>query len=114
MSKGFPYTWAAAGLGLLLALVLAVSGGADARPAPGLPLLTRLFVAEFGFLVTAGGAFWGFKQPGAQGARTATRIAAIACTALAAAFLLIGILLWSDSVGGEQATPPGTAPSIAA
>jgi hypothetical protein len=103
MSKRFPFTWAAAGLGLLLALVLAVGGGADARAAPSLPLLTRLFLAEFGFLVTAGGAFWGFKHPGAQGSPTATRIAAIACTALAAAFLLVGIALWSDSVGGQQA-----------
>ena len=65
MSKRFPFTWAAAGLGLVLALVLALgggpvgtpSGGIDSQAARGMPLLTRLFIGEFGFLITAGGAF---------------------------------------------------------
>ncbi|RKT45349.1 hypothetical protein [Thiocapsa rosea] len=101
MSKRFPFTWAAAGLGLILALVLALGsgpGGAIETQAPrGMPLLTRLFIGEFGFLITAAGAFWGFKHRRSQGAEIATLIAAIACVVLAVAFLVMGIGLWTET-----------------
>jgi hypothetical protein len=102
MTKRFPFTWAAAGLGLILALVLALGGGTDAPEARGLPVLSRLFITEFGFLVTAAGAFWGFKHRRSQGAVTATAIAAFACIALAIAFLLMGIVLWTDTMGSAS------------
>ncbi|EGV16600.1 hypothetical protein [Thiocapsa marina] len=105
MSKRFPFTWAAAGLGLVLALVLALGGGPvgtpggemDTQAARGMPLLTRLFIGEFGFLITAGGAFWGFKHRRSQGSEIATLIAALACVALAVAFLVMGIGLWTEA-----------------
>jgi hypothetical protein len=101
MSKRFPFTWAAAGLGLVLALVLALGGapgGAiDTPTARGMPLLTRLFIGELGFLITAAGAFWGFKHRRRQGSEIATLIAAVACIALAIAFLLMGIGLWTEA-----------------
>lgn len=111
MSKRFPFTWAAAGLGLVLALVLALGGspggtpgdGVDTQAAQGMPLLTRLFIGEFGFLITAAGAFWGFKHRHGQGAEIATLIAALACAILAVAFLIMGIGLWTASFDGTSA-----------
>jgi hypothetical protein len=108
MSKRFPFTWAAAGLGLILALVLALGGGPNGTPgggidtqaARGMPLLTRLFIGEFGFLITAAGAFWGFKHRRSQGAEIATLIAAVACIALAIAFMVMGIGLWTEAFPG--------------
>jgi hypothetical protein len=100
----FPFSWLAAGLGLFLALVLLLGGGADPAAARGLPLLTRLLISEFGFLLTAGGAFWGFKTWRSQGAKTATLIAAIACVALALGFSLIGLILWIEGIGPAQAS----------
>ncbi|QVL48340.1 MAG: hypothetical protein KFB96_22445 [Thiocapsa sp.] len=101
MSKRFPFTWAAAGLGLVLALVLALGSGpgsgVDTQAARGMPLLTRLFIGEFGFLITVAGAFWGFKHRRSQGAEIATLIAAIACVVLAVAFLVMGIGLWTET-----------------
>jgi hypothetical protein len=97
MSKKFPFTWTAAGLGLILALVLALGSGADPDTSRRLPLLTLLFISEFGFLITAAGAFWGFKTRGRQDAETASLIAALACVALAVAFMLMGVGLWVDS-----------------
>ncbi|WP_296703128.1 hypothetical protein [Thiocapsa sp. UBA6158] len=99
MSKRFPFTWAAAGLGLVLALVLGLGEG----PGRGMPLLTRLFIGEFGFLITAAGAFWGFKHRRSQGAEIATLIAALACIALAVAFLVMGIGLWTETFGDTSA-----------
>lgn len=96
MSKRFPFTWAAAGLGLILALVLGLSGAADPATANRLPLLTLLFISEFGFLTTAAGAVWGFKTRGREDAEAGSLIAAFACVALAAAFLLMGIGLWNS------------------
>ncbi|HSO83040.1 hypothetical protein [Thiocapsa sp.] len=102
MSTRFPFTWAAAGLGLVLALVLALGGGIDTQAGRGMPLLTRLFIGEFGFLITAAGAFWGFKHRHSQGAAIATLIAALACVALAVAFLVMGIGLWTEAFGGTS------------
>jgi hypothetical protein len=88
-------------------LVLAVGGGADPEATRRLPLLTLLFISEFGFLVTAIGAFHGFKTRGREDAETASLIAAVACVALALAFLIMGLGLWTDGLGGPHAPGPG-------
>jgi hypothetical protein len=68
-----------------------------------MPLLTRFFIGELGFLITAAGAFWGFKHRRSQGAEIATLIAALACVTLAVAFLVMGIGLWTETFGDTSA-----------
>jgi hypothetical protein len=111
MRTGFPFTWSAAGVGLVLALVLLL-GGAHEVDRPGtLPLLTRLFISEFGFLITVGGAVWGFKTRGRPNAEPGALIAALACVALALAFALLGLTLWSTGIEGFGSTGlPRTVP----
>lgn len=84
----------ASGIGVVLALVLARSGVDVSNNEPLLPPLTQLFISEFGFLVTAAGAWFGgrawFAEPGQLG----MLLAVLGCLALAMAFLTIGLALW--------------------
>ncbi|WP_200385935.1 hypothetical protein [Thiocapsa imhoffii] len=100
MEKTFPLTWVAAGLGLILAFILIVGGATGPSDGPRLPLLTLLFISEFGFLVTAGGVFWAFRTRNRADREKGRLIAAVACVALALGFLLVGISLWTGMVGG--------------
>jgi hypothetical protein len=90
----FSFPWAAAGIGLIFAIVLLrvdpfASGGTSA-----LPPLTLLFICEFACLVTGAGGFIAGRSY-VQGARSWTNLLlTIACCALSLAFLSIGILLW--------------------
>jgi hypothetical protein len=90
--EGFP--WLALGIGLVLAAVLIRSGAADPADGYGLPLLTLLLMAEFGFLVTAVGAFLGVRTMQRRGRSPAHLLATLGCAALALGFLMLGFSLW--------------------
>lgn len=94
----FSFPWLAAGLGLLLAMVLLQSGVLGAAEARKLPLLTLLFISEFGFLVTAAGSIVAGRSL-LQQSRNWTQLSlTLACGALAIAFFSLGIMLWQSSV----------------
>jgi hypothetical protein len=94
----FSFPWLAAGIGLLLAMVLlqtGVLGEADDR---SLPLLTMLFISEFGFIVTAAGSFVAGRTLLRQGHSWANLFLSVACGALAIAFFILGFQLWQSSM----------------
>jgi formate hydrogenlyase subunit 4 len=95
MKANFP--WISAGLGLTLTLVL-ISSGVFKDPAErGLPLLTTLFITEFGFLVTAAGAFISGRSF-LETERSRMHIfLTVVCGALALAFFILGLLLWQET-----------------
>ncbi len=84
----------AAGIGLLLALVLARSMTVDEAGETGLPHLTLLFISEFGFLITVAGAWVGGRVWLATRGPLNMLLAAAGCAVLALAFLYLGIELW--------------------
>ncbi len=95
----FSFPWLAAGLGLILAMVLIQTGVLGAAEDRSLPLLTMLFISEFGFLVTAAGSFFAGKALRAQARSWSNLFLTLACGALAIAFFTLGIRLWQGSVG---------------
>ncbi|MEJ2393919.1 MAG: hypothetical protein P8045_00615 [Candidatus Thiodiazotropha sp.] len=93
----FSFPWFAAGTGLLLAMVLLKSGVLGDAADRGLPLLTMLFISEFGFFVTAAGSFVAGKSLLNQGRSWKNLLLTAACGVLAIAFFSLGILLWQGS-----------------
>lgn len=91
--KRFNFPWIATGLGLVIAIVM-LRGGATRPPGEtGLPPLTLLFMSEFGFIVTAAGAFVGVRGGLQQRSRNQL-VLGLACSVLALGFIAIGIALW--------------------
>ena len=84
----------ASGIGLVLILVLVRSVTGDAGDEPLLPALTLLFISEFGFLVTIAGAWVGGRAWLMERNQHGILLAALACLALALAFLYLGLSLW--------------------
>lgn len=90
----FSFPWMATGIGLILAIVLLRSGALSDGETLALPLLTLLFISEFGFVVTGAGGVIAGKSL-LRGTRSWTNLLlTIACLALSVAFFAIGILLW--------------------
>ncbi|MCG8041156.1 MAG: hypothetical protein AB2688_18705 [Candidatus Thiodiazotropha taylori] len=97
MKANFP--WISAGLGLTLAMVL-ISSGVFREPAErGLPLLTTLFITEFGFLVTAAGAYFSGKSSLEPDRHWSQILLTAVCGALAVAFFILGLTLWQETAG---------------
>ncbi len=95
----FSFPWLAAGIGLLLAMVLIQTGVLGEAEERSLPLLTMLFISEFGFLVTAAGSFLAGRALQGQARSWSNLFLTLACGALAIAFFILGIRLWQGSVG---------------
>ncbi len=81
-------------LGLLLHLLLWRSGASGEMDSLSLPLLTLLFVAEFGFVVTAIGAALGGSTLMEQGFKPLPALLVAVCVLLATGFALVGLRLW--------------------
>ena len=95
MKNAFPLL--ASGIGLVLALVLArTTSGIGGNSEPLLPPLTLLFISEFGFLLTAAGAWVGARVWLARRNQLGMLLAAIGCLVLALAFLYAGLGLWHE------------------
>ncbi|OUR65054.1 hypothetical protein A9Q79_03705 [Methylophaga sp. 42_25_T18] len=88
----FPYI--AAGLGLMLMLVVMRGQVLGADGETVMPLLTLLVVSEFCFFVNAIAVYIGFKQIKAIGFQALYTITTLLCALLAVRFLFIGIALW--------------------
>lgn len=95
----FSFPWFAAGTGLLLAMVLIQSGVLGDASERSLPLLTLLFISEFGFFVTAAGTVMAGRNLQQQGRSLSGLLLTLACGALAIAFFALGILLWQSTSG---------------
>lgn len=94
----FSFPWLASGIGLVLVMVL-IKGGALAEEDRALPLLTLLFISEFGFLVTAAGGYVAVKSLLQADKNWRTILLSLACLSLAIAFFTLGIQLWLGFTG---------------
>lgn len=90
--KRFP--WLALGLGLLFALILLQTKGYMPKSEGGLPLLMRLFMSEFAFLLNLAGLFLSVRAIKAEGPNLSRIAVAIGCLLMAGFFFYVGILLW--------------------
>lgn len=88
----FPYI--AAGLGLMLMLVVMKGKVLGSDGETTMPLLTLLVVSEFCFFVNAIGFYIGAKQIKAIGFQALYTVTTILCALLAIRFLFVGIALW--------------------
>ncbi len=93
----FPFPWISAGLGLILAMVLIRAGVLGEESERSLPLLTLLFISEFGFLVTAAGSVFAGRGLMRSDRHWSQVLLTFACGALAVAFFSLGILLWQGA-----------------
>ncbi|MEW8441202.1 MAG: hypothetical protein AB2689_23885, partial [Candidatus Thiodiazotropha taylori] len=64
-----------------------------------LPLLTTLFITEFGFLVTAAGAYFSGKSSLESDRRWSQILLTAVCGTLAVAFFILGLTLWQETAG---------------
>lgn len=94
----FSFPWLAAGIGLLLAIVLLQTGVLGEEADRTLPLLTMLFICEFGFLVTIAGGIVAGRTLLRQGRTWRNLLLTGTCGALALGFFSLGLLLWQSSV----------------
>ncbi len=85
-------------LSATLFLLLLATGGLVGGGSPSLPLLTLLFIAEFGFFVAGGGAIVAMR--GVKGERLEkNRLAVAGGLAFAClVFLGLGVMLWRGYV----------------
>lgn len=91
-SSYFPYI--AAGLGLILLVAVSKGSTTNSDGDTLLPLLTLLLVSEFGFIVTAIGAYLGFRQIRSAGKTPAYIATTILCAVVSVCCLYLGIKLW--------------------
>ena len=98
--KSFPFHWLALAIGLIFGIVLIRSGAADPEGEHGLPLLTLLFMSELGFIVSAIGAGVGVSTYRKRRGDIFSLAVALACAALTAGFLIVGLALWRGAVTG--------------
>ena len=96
MKLSFP--WIASGIGLILAMALIKAGILGEAEEMSLPLLTMLFISEFGFFVTAAGSFLAGKSLVRQGRSLSNLLLTLTCGALAIAFFSLGIWLWRGTI----------------
>ena len=91
------FPWLALGAGLIIAMTLLLTDGFQPDSQGGLPLLMRLLMSEFAFLLNAAGLFLSVRGMIKDGF-TLSRIAvATGCLIMAGLFFYGGILLWPQS-----------------
>lgn len=94
------FPWLAVVIGLIMLTGLTLSGAFTTPTETALPLLTMLFMAELGGLVSAGGAFFAIRDWLGQREKMANLAAGILCVLLAIALLFSGLTLWQQNVTG--------------
>ncbi|UCC55652.1 MAG: hypothetical protein JSU75_09885 [Gammaproteobacteria bacterium] len=93
----YSYPSLALGLGIVLGLVLLRFGTSPGGE--GMPLLAALLMSEFGFLVTAIAAGLGIRDLVTRGRQSAIWLLLAGNLVLAANFLRMGLLFWSQASG---------------
>lgn len=93
--KKQPFSWIAVGIGGLIALVVLKFGPLSDQTDAALPLLTALLLCEFGALVTAAGAYVGFRAWLPHRSDALGLLLAVLCLGLALGFLWLGLEIWS-------------------
>jgi len=81
-------------MGALLHLLLFQTGALNPDKGLSLPVLTLLFVSEFGFFVTAIGAVVGGRGLLKQGLKTVPVLVVLSCAGFTAGFVIVGMGLW--------------------
>jgi hypothetical protein len=92
------FPWLALGIGLTDALLVLRAIG-DPSSEPALPLLTLLFMSEFGVIVCVIGAVAGVRQFLGGHARWGALLAALGCLTTGIALGWLGIGLWQGIAG---------------
>jgi len=87
-------------IGLLLGIVLVVSGATEPKGEQALPLLMLLFMSEMGFITSLGGALYGIKLWQQQRELRFLLLNAVAGIGLAVGLFLLGLKLWSATSAG--------------
>jgi len=91
----FPYL--AAGIGFIIVIILLQAGAGGSELKTGFPLLTLLFLCEFGFFMTVAGAIHsGFLYSSKR--KQGLLIILIVCVILFIYFLFTGIDIWQSYV----------------
>lgn len=88
----FPVLALPLGITMSAALIFGSATGPDGRTA--LPILTLLFIAEFGFFTTAVGAYIGLKQIFREGIQFKDGLITVACMLLSLLCLNYVIRFW--------------------
>ncbi|MEJ2321706.1 MAG: hypothetical protein P8Z31_04970 [Gammaproteobacteria bacterium] len=96
--KNQQFPWLALGLGLLFALILLQTGGylPDSDGKQVLPLLLRLLMSEFAFLLNLAGLFVSMRNMFTHGPSFSGIAVATGSLMLAGFFFYVGLLLWPD------------------
>lgn len=89
-----PFCYIAIALALPLLILLILSAPESSGGETRLPLLTILIISEFGAIVTAVGAFTGFRKMLNSGNNYYLLITSICCTLIAIKFLHLGVTYW--------------------
>ena len=98
--RRFSFPWLALIIGLIDGMVMLRAGAADPMSAPALPLLTLLFMSEFGLVVTGVGAVMGFGAFRRRRDEPLLLAVSAACVLLAIGFFWLGLGLWQRTAAG--------------
>lgn len=85
--------WIAAALGCSLLLIVVAGSQPAAAGGPQLPLLTRLLMNEFGFLLNLAGVWFALKHNREQRSMPLLLVGGV-CALLVLAFGLLAVMLW--------------------
>ena len=88
------FPWLALGLGLLFALIILQTDGHIPESSGALPLLMRLLMSEFAFLLNAAGVVISVREMLRHGLSFSGITLATGCLLLAAFFFYLGVMLW--------------------
>ena len=88
------FPWLALGSGLLFALIILQTGGHMPESTGTLPLLMRLLMSEFAFLLNAAGVIVSVREMLKHGPSFSGIALATGCLLLAGFFFYLGIMLW--------------------
>ncbi len=88
------FPWLALGLGLLFALIILQTDGHIPESSGALPLLMRLLMSEFAFLLNAAGLVISVREMLRHGLSFSGIALATGCLLLAGFFFYLGIMLW--------------------
>ena len=92
------FSWVALGIGGIVAMILLRFGVPGSQGEQVLPLLTSLFLAEFGFLITAAGSYMGYRAWSVQQGGVLSLLPPVGCVLLAVGFAWLGLAIWGEKI----------------